>query len=76
MIREFFSIGSEVYFINDDQKIGCGYITEICYSAKKESSYDGWSNPVRETVHYVIDGKFRRKGEFVFRSRKELIDSL
>ena len=31
---DFYSIGSEVFFINDKQKVDWGYITGIKYEAK------------------------------------------
>ena len=73
---EFFGIGSEVYFINDEQKITCGYITEICYNAKRISSPYGHSCWIRETVSYVIDNQFQRNEKFIFKTREELIKSL
>lgn len=76
MIREFFSIEDSVYFINDQQKIACGYISEVFYNAKEDTNSGGFPPRVNETVEYVIDGKFRRNGRFVFKSRNDLIDSL
>ena len=76
MKREFFGINSEVYFINDEQKITWGYITGISYEAKKSGNSDGFSDPVHETVIYVIDNQFRRNGKFVFKTKGELLDSL
>ena len=76
MIQELFNINSEVYFINDEQKIASGYITEICYNAKRVANSDGFSSPFREAVYYVIDEQFRRNGKFVFKNRDELINSL
>ena len=73
---EFFGIGSEVYFINDEHKVTWGYITGISYEARREGNSDGFSAPVRETVIYIIDNKFRRNGKFVFKTREELIKSL
>ena len=32
---EVYSIGSEVYFIDNNQKITCGYITEVDFNMKK-----------------------------------------
>ena len=76
MIQELFNINSEVYYINDEQKIANGYITEICYNARREANSDGFSPPFREAVYYVIDDQFRRNGKFVFKTKDELINSL
>lgn len=76
MTVEVFSIGREVVFINDKQKIDYGHITEVYIEIKKATNSDGYSSPVTQNISYVIDGRFRRKAEFVFGSRKELIDSL
>lgn len=76
MIQEFYNIGGEVYFINDEQKIVSGYITEIFYNARREANSDGFSSPFREAVYYVIDDQFRRNGKFVFKTKDELINSL
>ena len=73
---EVHSIGSEVFFINDKQKIDSGYITEVYFEMKRSANSDGYSSPITQYISYVIDGRFRRKAEFVFESRKELIDSL
>ena len=73
---DFYSIGSEVYFINDKQKVDCGYITGIEYEAKRISNSDGYSTPILETAEYTIDGKYRRDGKFIFKTRDELINSL
>ena len=73
---EVCSIGSEVFFINDKQKIDWGYVTEVDFNMKRTSSSDGYSSSITQNISYVIDNKYRRKAEFVFESRKELIDSL
>lgn len=73
---EVHSIGSEVFFINDKQKISSGYITEVYFEMKKSTNSDGYSSPITQNISYMIDGRFRKKAEFVFESRKELIDSL
>ena len=77
MKREFYGIGSEVYFINDEQKVDWGRITGIDYNVREvPNSCGGFSSPYRESTFYMIDDKYRRKGEFVFKSREELIKSL
>ena len=73
---EVHSIGSEVFFINDKKKIDFGRITEVYFEIKREPNSDGYSSPITQYISYVIDGRFRRKAELVFESRKELIDSL
>ena len=73
---EVHGIGSEVFFINDKQKIDFGRITEVYFEMRRQSNSDGYSSPITQNISYVIDGSFRRKAEFVFESRKELIDSL
>ena len=73
---EVHSIGSEVYFINDKQKIESGYITEVYIEMKRTANSDGYSSPITQYISYVIDDKYRRNEKFVFDSRKDLIDSL
>lgn len=73
---EFHSIGSEVYFIDNNQKITSGYITEVDFNMKKAPNSDGYSSPFMQNTVYMIDDKFRRNAKFVFKSRKELIESL
>ena len=73
---EIHGIGSEVFFINDKQKIALGYVTEVYFEMKRTANSDGYYSPITQNISYVIDGRFRRKAEFVFESRKELIDSL
>lgn len=73
---EVHGIGSEVFFINDKQKIDFGRVTEVYFEMRRQPNFDGYSSPITQKVVYVIDGKYRRKAEFVFESRKELIDSL
>ena len=73
---EVHSIGSEVFFINDKQKIDFGYVTEVYFEMKRTANSDGNSSPITQNISYVIDGRFRKKAEFVFESRKELINSL
>lgn len=73
---EVYSIGSEVFFINDKQKIDSGYITEVYFEMKRSANSDGYSSCIKQEINYVIDDKHRRKAAFVFESRKELIDSL
>ena len=73
---EVYSIGSEVYFIDNNQKITSGYITEIDFNMKKAPNSDGYSYPFTQDTVYMIDDKFRRNAKFVFTSRKELIESL
>jgi hypothetical protein len=73
---EVYSIGSEVYFIDNNQKIACGYITEVDFNMKKAPNSDGYSSPFTQNTVYVIDDKFRRNAKYVFKSRKELIESL
>lgn len=73
---EVYSIGSEVFFINDKQKIDSGYITEVYFEMKRSANSDGYSSPITQNTDYVIDDKFRRNAKFVFKSRKELIESL
>lgn len=69
-------IGSEVFFINDKQKIDFGYVTEVYFEMKRTANSDGYSSPITQNTVYVIDDKYRRNAKFVFDSRKELIDSL
>lgn len=76
MTVEFYSIGEDVYFINDEQKVVCGHITEIEYNAKKNPNSDGYSSLLKETIVYTIDHKYRRQERFVFKSRNKLIDNL
>lgn len=76
MTVEFYSIGSDVYFINDEQKVVSGYITGIEYTAKKNPNANDYSDLVKETIVYTIDYKYRRQGRFVFKSRNRLIDNL
>ena len=73
---EVYGIGSEVYFIDNNQKITCGYITEIDFNMKKAPNSNEYSSPVTQNTVYVIDDKFRRNAKFVFKSRKELIENL
>lgn len=73
---EVYSIGSEVFFINDKQKIDFGYITEVYFEMKRSANSDGYSSPITQNTVYVIDDKYRRNAKFVFYSRKDLIDSL
>ena len=73
---EFHNIGSEVCFIDNNQKITSGYITEVDFNMKKAPNSDGYSSPITQNTVYVIDDKFRRNAKFVFKSRKELIESL
>ena len=73
---EVHDIGRRVFFINDKQKIDFGRVTEVYFEMKRSANSDGYSSPVTQYISYVIDGRFRRKAEFVFESRKELIDSL
>lgn len=73
---EVHSIGSEVFFINDKQKIDSGYITEVYFEMKKTGNSDGYSSSITQDTVYVIDDKYRRNAKFVFDSRKDLIDSL
>lgn len=73
---EVHSIGNEVYFINDKQKVDSGYVTEVYFEMKKETNSDGYSSPITQNTVYVIDDKYRRNAKFVFDSRKDLIDSL
>lgn len=69
-------IGSEVFFINDKQKIDFGRVTEVYFEMKRTANSDGYSSPITQNTVYVIDDKYRRNAKFVFDSRKELIDSL
>ena len=73
---EVHGIGSEVFFINDKQKIDFGYVTEVYFEMKRTANSDGYSSPITQNTVYVIDDKYRRNAKFVFDSRKELIDSL
>lgn len=73
---EVYSIGSEVYFIDNNQKITYGYITEVDFNMKKAPNSDGYSSPFTKNTVYMIDDRFRRNAKFVFKSRKELIESL
>ena len=73
---EFYNIGSEVCFIDNNQKIVYGYVSEIDFNMKKTPNSDGYSSPITQNTVYVIDDKFRRNAKFVFASRKELIESL
>ena len=73
---EVHSIGNEVYFINDKQKVDSGYVTEVYFEMKKETNSDGYSSPITQNTVYVIDDKYRRNAKFVFDSRKDLIDNL
>ena len=73
---EVHGIGSEVFFINDKQKIDFGRVTEVYFEMRRQPNSDGYSSPIAQYISYVIDDKYRRKAEFVFESRKELIDSL
>ena len=73
---EFYSIGSEVCFIDNNQKIAYGYVSEIDFNMKKAPNSDGYSSLFTQNTVYVIDDKFRRNAKFVFKSRKELIESL
>ena len=73
---EVHSIGNEVYFINDKQKVDSGYVTEVYFEMKREANSDGYSSPITQNTVYVIDDKYRRNAKFVFDTRKDLIDSL
>lgn len=73
---EVHSIGSEVFFINDKQKVDFGLVTEVYFEMRRTANSDGYSSPITQNISYVIDDKYRRKAEFVFESRQELIDSL
>ena len=73
---EVYSVGSEVYFINDKQKVDSGYVTEVYFEMKRGTNSDGYSSPITQNTFYVIDDKYRRNAKFVFDSRKDLIDSL
>ena len=73
---EFHNIGSEVYFIDNNQKITSGYITEVDFNMKKAPKSGGYASPFTQETVYMIDDKFRRNAKFVFKSRKELIESL
>lgn len=58
---ETHNIGSEVYFINDKQKVDSGYVTEVYFEMKRGTNSDGYSSPITQNISYVIDGRFRRK---------------
>lgn len=73
---EVHGIGSEVFFINDKQKIDFGRVTEVYFEMKRTANSDGYSSPITQDTVYVIDDKYRRNAKFVFDSRKDLIDSL
>lgn len=73
---EVHGIGSEVFFINDKQKIDFGRVTEVYFEMKRTANSDGYSSPITQNTVYVIDDKYRRNAKFVFDSRKDLIDSL
>lgn len=73
---EVYNIGSEVYFIDNNQKITSGYITEVDFNMKKAPNSGGYSSPFTKNTVYMIDDKLRRNAKFVFKSRKELIESL
>lgn len=73
---EVHGIGSEVFFINDKQKIDFGRVTEVYFEMKRTANSDGYSSPITQYTVYVIDDKYRRNAKFVFDSRKDLIDSL
>ena len=73
---EVHGIGSEVFFINDKQKIDFGRVTEVYFEMKRTANSDGYSSPITQNTDYVIDDKYRRNEKFVFDSRKDLIDSL
>ena len=73
---EVHGIGSEVFFINDKQKIDFGRVTEVYFEMRRQPNLDGYSSPITQNTVYVIDDKYRRNAKFVFDSRKDLIDSL
>lgn len=73
---EVHGIGSEVFFINDKQKIDFGRVTEVYFEMKRTANSDGYLSPITQNTDYVIDDKYRRNAKFVFDSRKDLIDSL
>ena len=67
---EVHSIGNEVYFINDKQKVDFGYITEVYFEMKRGTNSDGYSLPITQNTVYVIDDNIEETQSLYFIQEK------